>query len=191
MHSIYINDKEYKVKLAITDEEKEQGLQGVKELPEDEGMLFINEEPETAEFWMVDTHIPLDIIFIDEYGDVISVKEGEPESDKIISENNVKYILELNANSGINADDEVDLEEIEDYDISDDDISKMIVLDDEGEVQMELEGNERIFSRKNTKVLARLSKKAFKSKKDSDYKALGKKVFKFIEIQDDRDSEYV
>jgi len=42
---ITINNKEYKVKVAKTEEEKEKGLQGVKELPEDEGMLFIYDEP--------------------------------------------------------------------------------------------------------------------------------------------------
>lgn len=191
MHSIYINDKEYKVKLAITDEEKEQGLQGVEKLPKDEGMLFINEKPEDVSYWMKDCPIDLDLIFIDEYGDVISVKEGIAESEDLIEEKNVKYVLELKSGSDIYPGDEVDLEEVEDYDVSDDDIDSMQVLDDDGNVQMELEGNERIFSRPNTKVLARLSKKAFKSKQDIDYKALGKKIFKFIEVQDERESEYV
>lgn len=37
---IKINDKTYKVDVASSDEEKEKGLQGVTNLPEDEGMLF-------------------------------------------------------------------------------------------------------------------------------------------------------
>lgn len=62
---VKIGNKEYKVKIASTDEEKAKGLQGVESLPEDEGMLFIYEEPQTVGFWMEDTEIPLDIIFID------------------------------------------------------------------------------------------------------------------------------
>jgi hypothetical protein len=45
---------------------------------------------------------------------------------------------------------------------------------------MELWGGERIFSRKNTKTLIRMSKKANLTKKDSDYKRLGKKMFEYI-----------
>ena len=70
---IEIGDKKYNVEVAQTDEEKTKGLQGKKELAEDEGMLFIYDEPQTVGFWMQDTDIPLDIIFIDEDFEVISV----------------------------------------------------------------------------------------------------------------------
>ena len=63
---IEIGDKKYNVEVAQTDEEKTKGLQGKKELAEDEGMLFIYDEPQTVGFWMQDTDIPLDIVFIDE-----------------------------------------------------------------------------------------------------------------------------
>ena len=49
---IEIGDKEYNVSLAITEEEKERGLRGKKELDQDEGMLFIYDEPQTVTFWM-------------------------------------------------------------------------------------------------------------------------------------------
>ena len=69
---IEIGDKKYNVEVAQTDEEKTKGLQGKKELAEDKGMLFIYDEPQTVGFWMQDTDIPLDIIFIDEDFEVIS-----------------------------------------------------------------------------------------------------------------------
>ena len=53
-------------------------LQGKTSLASDEGMLFIYEEPDTVAFWMKDTDIPLDIVFIDEDEEVISVKQGIP-----------------------------------------------------------------------------------------------------------------
>ena len=62
MINVIIGDKTYKCKVAKTDEELKQGLMGVKELPEDEGMLFIFEEPQTVGMWMKDTLIPLEII---------------------------------------------------------------------------------------------------------------------------------
>jgi uncharacterized membrane protein (UPF0127 family) len=43
---IFINNKEYKVKEAKTEEERTKGLQGIKELPDDEGMLFYFDPPE-------------------------------------------------------------------------------------------------------------------------------------------------
>ena len=101
MVTIKINDKEYKVKEATSDEEKAKGLQGVSELPEDEGMLFYFDPPEDVQFWMKDVEIPLDIIFIDEYQEVIKVQEGIPNDETMIEAPGVAYVLEVNANSGI------------------------------------------------------------------------------------------
>ena len=167
---VEINDKEYDVKVATTSDEMSKGLQNVKELPEDEGMLFIFEEPQTVGFWMKDTEIPLDIIFIDEDLEVLSIYKGQPNNQDIVEEDNVKYVLELNINSGVSVGDEVELE-----DEDDNEIGKMIVLTSNGESQMELEGGERIFSRKKYKNINQTSKKADVSKSDSDYKRLGKK----------------
>ena len=183
---VEINDKEYDVKVATTSDEMSKGLQNVKELPEDEGMLFIFEEPQTVGFWMKDTEIPLDIIFIDEDLEVLSIYKGQPNNQDIVEEDNVKYVLELNINSGVSVGDEVELE-----DEDDDEVGKMIVLASNGETQMELEGGERIFSRKNTRVLIKQAKKADLSKTDADYKRLGKSMFKYLKIQDGNDPEYV
>ena len=67
----------------------------------------------------------------------------------------------------------------------------MKVLGPNAEIQMELVGGERIFSRKNTKILLNLAKKAYKSKSETDYRILGRKVFKFLDIQDSNNPEYV
>jgi uncharacterized membrane protein (UPF0127 family) len=183
---IKIADKEYNVEVAETEDQKETGLQGRKELAEDEGMLFIYDEPDEIGFWMEDTYIPLDIIFINDEFEVIAVAKGEPESKEIHEEKDVKYVLELNQNSGVKVGDELDLLEDEE-EVK----SKMLVLDENGGTQMELDGGERIFSRKHTKILIKLANKAYKSELDKDYKALGKKVFKYIEEQDNREQEHV
>ena len=194
---IYINDNEYAVRLAVTEEEKETGLQGCESLQENEGMLFLYDEPQTVQYWMSECQIPLDIIFIDENWEVLDIAQGEPNSEDILECDDVKYVLELNENSGINEGDEVDLseveseEEIEDDEDEEDEHSPMIVVGPRGKPAMELLGGERIYSRKNTKTLIRLAKRGYKSKKDSDYKRLGRKVFEYIKIQDTNDPEYV
>ena len=64
-------------------------------------------------------------------------------------------------------------------------------LGSDGKPQMDLVGGERIFSRKNSRTLIKLAKRANKSKADSDYAKLGKKIFKYINEQDNRPSEFI
>lgn len=184
--NIKVGSKKYKVKLAETPEDQEKGLQNITNLPENEGMLFIFDKPEEVSFWMKDTKIPLDIVFIDEELVVISVKEGNPESEDFISENNTNFVLEVNKNSGIKKGDE--LEFSPESELRED---KMAVLDANGNPQMLLEGNERIFSRIHTKALIKFAKKAYATKSDKDFKNLGKKMFKFLQIQEDTPDQYV
>lgn len=180
MINISIGNKKYKVKEAKIEEEKQKGLQGIDELPEDEGMLFYFDNEEVS-FWMKNTTIPLDIIFINDNYEVISVKKGVPESEKLLTENNVSYVLEVNQNSGIEKGDELDFE----------DTPVMKILASDGSTQYELYGGERIISRRETKIIIKKAKLADQSNDDKDYKALGKYLFKVFSKQDHRDPEYV
>lgn len=182
---VSINDNEWFLRVAQTPEERQKGLQGVKKLSKNEGMLFIFEEPQDVTFHMKNTHIPLDIIFINEDDQVISIKEGIPESEDPITESEVLYVIELNKDSGVKVGDEVDFENDED------DLPTMQILAPDGSVQYELRGGERICSRRETKILIRKAKKAQSSQSDSDYKTLGKYLFKVFKKQDEREPEYV
>ena len=182
--TVEINNKKYKVEVAYTEEERTNGLKGRKSLDEDEGMLFVFDEPDTIGMWMQDTDIPLDIIFIDEDFEVISVYKGQPQDETIAEEDDVQFVLEVNQGSGIKEGDELDIDD-------DDEVPTMKVIAPDGSTQMELNGGERIFSRKNTKTLIRMAKRADKSKADRDYKALGKKMFTYLKQQDEREPEYV
>lgn len=185
MEKIKINDKEYKVKVATTDEEKIQGLQGVETLPDDEGMLFEFDPPEDISFWMKDTPLKLKIIFLDEDLNIISIHTGLPNDETLISEDNVSYVLEINDSEEVNKDDDIEFS-------SDEQVNgEMLVLDEEGNAQMKLKGGERIFSRKNTKTLIKFASRAYTTKQDKDYKAVGKRVLKFLNIQNSNDPEYV
>lgn len=183
MIKICFNDKEYEVEEAKTKEEKAKGLSDRKSLADNSGMIFYFDEPETVSFWMKDTLIPLDIIFINDDDEVISVKQGTPNDETPLKEDNVKYVVELNINSGVKKGD--------DFEICDDSKYVMKVLAPDGSTQMSLEGGERIVSRKETKVLIRKAKKAQSTKSDIDYKALGKYMFKVLNGQETRDPEYV
>lgn len=186
---INIGDKTYNCQVAKTEEEKRKGLMGVENLPPDEGMLFMWEDEATREMWMKDTKIPLDQIAINDDDEVVLVYTAQPEDETLVPFMNAKYILEVNANSGI--------AEGDDFEIDDsDDLNKYVmkVLAPDGSTQMYLQGGERIVSRKETRTLIKKAKKAY-ANKGGDYdrycKALGKYMFKILKGQDNREPEYV
>lgn len=184
---ITLNNKQYNVKEAKTEEERRQGLKGVKDLPEDEGMLFYFDPPQEVSMTMLYTLIPLDQIFINEDQEVIKVATREPMDKSLVTVLDTAYVLELNANSGVSIGDELEFEE---------DTPIMKVLAPDGSEQMALWGGERIFRRAFTKQLIKLVKQADSIKNDSEQftklcKRIGKKMFKEIKAQDARDPEYV
>lgn len=191
---IEIADKKYKVLLAETEEERTQGLSNVESMDDDEGMLFVMPEGQgQVVFNTEEMEFDIDLVFIDQDDEVYNVILGKAHSSDLITstpdeeDGRTKYVLEVNANSGIQIGDELDFEE----DIDEEEIDKMYILGSDGKPQMDLVGGERIFSRKNSRTLIKLAKKANKSKADSDYAKLGKKIFKYINEQDNRPSEFV
>lgn len=191
---IEIADKEYKVLIAETEEERIQGLGNVESMDDDEGMLFIMPEDQgQVVFNTEEMEFDIDLVFINQDDEVYNVVLGKAHSSEpIIStpeseEGRTKYVLEVNANSGIQIGDELDFEE----DIDEEEIDKMYILGSDGKPQMDLVGGERIISRLETKQLIKKAKKANREKTENAYKKLGKYMFKILEKQDNRDPEYV
>lgn len=114
---ITIGDKNIKQKLLIL-LKIGKGLMGRESLPEDQGMLFIYDEPQDLSYWMKNTFISLDIIFIDDDMEVVSVKQGQPMSEEPITEDDVQYVLEVNSNSGIEEGDQLVVEDSDDKEYS-------------------------------------------------------------------------
>jgi uncharacterized membrane protein (UPF0127 family) len=87
----------FAVELATNDTERARGLMFRKELPEGQGMLFDFEREQPVSFWMHNTYIPLDMIFIRSDGRILSIAENtEPLSDKLVpSGGPVRAVLEV------------------------------------------------------------------------------------------------
>lgn len=90
------------VETANTPEERATGLMFRKDLDKDKGMLFIFEEPGKYGFWMKNTLIPLDIIWINSEGIVVFIKSnaipcGVGVCDSIYPKEIASYVLELNS----------------------------------------------------------------------------------------------
>lgn len=86
------------VEVAVTPQEHMQGLMYRTELPEDQGMLFIFTDSQPRGFWMRNTLIPLDMIFIKEDGVIANIHAGAKPRDEtvIYSDGPVFRVLELN-----------------------------------------------------------------------------------------------
>jgi uncharacterized protein len=66
------------VEIADDDESRARGLMGREELPADQGMAFVWEEPTSTTFWMKDTPLPLSIAFWDTRGRIVAIEDMDP-----------------------------------------------------------------------------------------------------------------
>lgn len=87
----------FNVEVARTDEEQDRGLMFRTSLPADGGMIFPFKKPRIGIFWMKNTPIPLDMIFIRADGSIDRIAENTiPESlEPVVSGGEVSAVLEL------------------------------------------------------------------------------------------------
>jgi uncharacterized membrane protein (UPF0127 family) len=87
----------FAVELATTNEERMRGLMFRKELPEGQGMLFDFGQDQPVSFWMHNTYISLDMIFIRADGRILHIAENtEPLSDRLVpSGGPIRGVLEV------------------------------------------------------------------------------------------------
>jgi uncharacterized membrane protein (UPF0127 family) len=88
-----------RVEVAVTPEQQARGLMYRASMPEDAGMLFVFPENEIHSFWMKNTPLPLDMIFIDESNEIVGIVENTtPFSTTSRSVGRPsRYVLEVNA----------------------------------------------------------------------------------------------
>ena len=98
---IFPSGKRITVEIADTDKKREKGLMFRKSLDYNEGMLFIFEEEDFHTFWMKNTYIYLDLIWLDGSKKIVYYVEnadpckGEP-CEHYTPLQKAKYVLELN-----------------------------------------------------------------------------------------------
>jgi uncharacterized membrane protein (UPF0127 family) len=88
----------FKVEVAETPAQMEQGLMFRTSLAPDAGMLFIYPQPTVATMWMKNTLIPLDMLFVDAQGRIVNIHQrAVPQSlDVISAAAPVRAVIELN-----------------------------------------------------------------------------------------------
>lgn len=100
--TVQVGTTTFQVELAITAEERIRGLMFRNTLPDNQGMLFM-QEPGGAAFWMKNTYIALDLLFFDPTPRLTQIIRNVPPCRTpqcpiySSSANNIRYILEINA----------------------------------------------------------------------------------------------
>jgi uncharacterized protein len=87
----------FAVEMAVTPEQQAKGLMFRRELPEGQGMLFDFQKEQPASFWMKNTYISLDMIFIRADGRIVRIAENTvPLSEALVSSGGpVRAVLEV------------------------------------------------------------------------------------------------
>lgn len=90
---------EFVLKVVSTPPERAKGLMFVKSMPKDEGMLFVYPDEYIRNFWMKDTFISLDIIFLNKERKIVNILENVPvlSTESRSSVAPAQYVIELNA----------------------------------------------------------------------------------------------
>ncbi len=107
-----LGSRSFTLEVANTFESRRRGLMKRDSLPENHGMIFVFAEPQILGFWMKNTRIPLDIVYLDAEGKVVSVHSMQPYDLRSTDSNGLaKYAIELNegaaAEAGIHPGDRV------------------------------------------------------------------------------------
>ncbi len=89
----------FTIELADEEAERSKGLMFRETMASSAGMLFVYESPRRAVFWMKNTILPLDMVFLDAAGRVTHVHSNAIPQDEtpIDGGHDVKFILEINA----------------------------------------------------------------------------------------------
>jgi uncharacterized membrane protein (UPF0127 family) len=83
--------------IAETPVQRQIGLMFRKEMPQNEGMIFVFEQPATQCFWMRNTLLPLTAAFVTDDGRIVNLADMKPQTDDShCSEEPVRFVLEMN-----------------------------------------------------------------------------------------------
>lgn len=90
-------ERRFTIEIADTSDRRSRGLMFRQNMAADHGMLFVFERTGRLGFWMKNTPLPLDLLFISERGEVRAILPGVPFSTAQIDPGEpVRFVLELN-----------------------------------------------------------------------------------------------
>jgi uncharacterized membrane protein (UPF0127 family) len=93
-----IGNRAFTLEVADTGTKREVGLMFRDSMPEDHGMIFVFEDEDFRGFWMKDTRIPLDIVYVAADKQVVSIHTMKPfDLQRVTSAGPAMYAIELNA----------------------------------------------------------------------------------------------
>jgi hypothetical protein len=93
-----IGGRTFILEVADTDGDRQMGLMNRDALPAGHGMIFVFDRERPQGFWMKNTRIPLDILFLDKDGKIVSIHTMKPyDLNTTQSAGPAKYAIELNA----------------------------------------------------------------------------------------------
>lgn len=85
------------VQLARTPQQRQTGLMHRRSMPQQEGMLFVFDQPGVQCFWMKNTLLPLTAAFVDDDGTIVNLADMQPQTETShCSARPVRYVLEMN-----------------------------------------------------------------------------------------------
>ena len=91
----------FSVEIADDAPEQAQGLMHRKKMASSAGMLFIYDAPHRASFWMRNTLIPLDMIFLDKTGTITNIKHNAQPLDETLVDGGEGVLMILEINGGM------------------------------------------------------------------------------------------
>ncbi len=80
-----------RMELALTDAERARGLMQRRELAEDQGMIFVFPQERMLRFWMKNTLLPLDVVFLNRQGVVVEARQMPAEPPQKPGESDLEY----------------------------------------------------------------------------------------------------
>ena len=191
-----IGDNSFSVKVADTDDRRQNGLKRVKgdTIPKGSGLVLKYDKAQNVPITMKDMTFPLDLVFI-KNGKVVTTKQAKPGDKDIDIGSPVDHVLEVKMGEGgkIKKGDivswvgsiEGDTVTMADGGLTPE--KDLQLLDEDGKIQMNLDGVERVFSRIHTKQLYDLSKKG----KDSiNHRAIGRAMVRMLNEQNTQQQQY-